>query len=69
MTRRTTTTTKPAYQRDLVLTARVAKLEQLVSVLIDEVTALKMPQTFASYQRELGYKHSTSAPHQIRVKA
>ena len=68
MTRRKTTTTKPAYQRDLVLTARVAKLEQLVSVLIDEVTALKMPPSFAAHQRETGYKHSTSAPDSIIVK-
>ena len=68
MTRRKTTTTKPAYQRDLVLTARVAKLEQLVSVLIDEVTALKMPPSFAAHQRELGYRHSTSTPNSIIVK-
>ena len=59
---------RASYRRDLVLTARVSKLEKLVSVLIDEVTALKMPQPFAAHQREMGYKHSTSAPHQIRVK-
>ena len=68
MTRRKTTTTKAGYSRDLVLTARVAKLEQLVSVLIDEVTALKMPPSFAAHQRELGYRHSTSSTPSIIVK-
>jgi hypothetical protein len=68
---------KAMYLRVDRMGQRIGALEILVNMLIDEVQRLNNPalskidlaqQPFATSQRQMGYKHSTSAPHQIRVK-
>ena len=63
-------------KRDEALARRVTELEAHFDAWIEALPKLlirvgeleRANQSFAANQRSMGYKHSTSAPHQIRVK-
>ena len=52
---------RAGVKRDSAILVRLKALEH-------RVNDLENSQPFAVSQRQMGYKHSTSAPHTIRVK-
>jgi hypothetical protein len=62
---------KASSRRDAMLLANIRRLSLRVKKLedtLDTLALLAKSPDFAVSQRQMGYKHSTSAPHQIRVK-
>ena len=62
---------RASAKRDAALLTQLRHLESRFEALVDEVAALKLNsgvnELFATAQRRLGYRSSTTAPHQLRV--